>query len=146
MANCFWGQRWSFVTVESCLWKLENKSSYFCNSWRNLVIIIAITTQGKSRPYLLRVNLLIEICFVTVESCLCKWEKNKNSYFCNSWRNLVEIEMGYIAIIIIAITAQGKSRPYLLRVNLLIEIWWVNSVAKKKKEKKVVQANTTPKN
>ena len=86
-------------------------------------MIKAITTQDKSRPYLLRVNLLIEIYFVTVESCLCEWEKNRNSYFCYSLRNLVEIEMWYISKIIIAITTQGKLGPYLLRVNLWIEIW-----------------------
>ena len=57
----------------------------------------------------------------------------EKSNFRNSWRNLVEFEMGYEVIVIHAIHTRDKAGPYLWRVNLTIEIW---SIYAKKREKK----------
>ena len=58
----------------------------------------------------------------------------EKSNFRNSWRNLVEFEMGYEVIVIHAINTRDKAGPYLWRVNLTIEIW---SICAKKRKKKL---------
>ena len=60
----------------------------------------------------------------------------EKSNFRNSWRNLVEFEMGYEVIVIHAINTRDKAGPYLWRVNLTIEIWLI--YAKKRKNLSVV--------